>query len=188
MPLRAGALLERSLAGGYGASGSGFYHGPAHEPAAFLLGVLTGSPIYLATALTWPFADARARELLVELEKRRVIARPVSFAAADLTNIQKYWLKPHCQKNAWSKGTCPSSSSPSQSRPSGSAPLLAHAHFEHRAVADHHDRIEDAEVREPSFELGELSVRVMRRWRARQELEHGFELRTPEPDDPHGDR
>jgi hypothetical protein len=44
------------IAGGYGVSGSDFYHGPSQEPAAFAFGVMTGLPIYLASQLTWPFA------------------------------------------------------------------------------------------------------------------------------------
>lgn len=46
------------ITGGYGAFGSGFYHGPAQEPGAFALAALTGLPIYLASALTVPFATA----------------------------------------------------------------------------------------------------------------------------------
>lgn len=42
--------------GGYGALGSGFYHGPAQTPVLFVYGLLTCIPIYLASQLTWPYA------------------------------------------------------------------------------------------------------------------------------------
>lgn len=45
------------IAGGYGASHSGYYHSPVQEPGSFALSVATGLPIYLATQIAVPIAS-----------------------------------------------------------------------------------------------------------------------------------
>jgi hypothetical protein len=45
------------IAGGYGASHSGYYHAPVQDPGWFALSVVIGLPIYLATQLAAPIAS-----------------------------------------------------------------------------------------------------------------------------------
>ncbi|MCC6525815.1 MAG: hypothetical protein IT373_24420, partial [Polyangiaceae bacterium] len=49
------ALLDRAL--GYGATGSGLYLDPAHDPLAFASAVLTRAPVLVASQLFVPLAD-----------------------------------------------------------------------------------------------------------------------------------